>query len=82
MKIVRGYTTDGQLLVQGKPVDIGTGLSEGDFDVRMIKANLIDQLSIEYPRGCPLSRPAEGEDPGRLRNDAFFLSSTQRAACL
>ena len=78
-RIVRAYPSstaikNGKLQVQGKPVDTGTGLSEGTFDGRMAKANLIDQLSIEYPRGCPLAQPAEGEDPGRLRSDAFFRS--------
>ena len=42
------------------------------FDDRLAHADLIDQLSIPYPRGCPVTAPAVNDDPGRLRDEAFF----------
>ena len=44
------------------------------FDDRLANADLIDQLSIPYRAGCPVARPVENDDPGRLRNEAFFTA--------
>jgi peptidoglycan LD-endopeptidase CwlK len=43
-----------------------------DFEERLDQADLIDQLSIPYPAGCPAKTPTVNEDPGRLRFDPFF----------
>jgi D-alanyl-D-alanine carboxypeptidase len=76
-QILRTYPTttsvlNGKLLVQGKLVEVGSAPNPGDFDERMNKANLVDQLAIEYPKGCPVRPPGVGKDPGRLRSDSFF----------
>jgi hypothetical protein len=76
-RIVQAYPTttsilNGRLLVQGKPIEVGSAPTTGNFDQRMNKANLVDQLSIPYPEGCPVRPPEVGEDPGRLRSESFF----------
>jgi hypothetical protein len=47
-------------------------LTSTTFDERLNQADLIDQLSIPYPAGCPVVTPTVDEDPGRLRFDPFF----------
>jgi D-alanyl-D-alanine carboxypeptidase len=36
-------------------------------------ADVRDQFAIPYPLTLPASKPAVDEDPGRIRNDAFFV---------
>jgi hypothetical protein len=55
----------------------GTKMPLGDpaprpFEVMLRSASLRDQLRQPYPAGAPLLPPAPDEDPGRLRNVAFF----------
>ncbi len=44
------------------------------FQQRLDQADLVDQLSIPYPVGCPVRIPTLNEDPGRLRYDPFFAA--------
>ncbi len=51
---------------------IDDGLTLTDAAQRLDHADLLDQLSIPYPRGCPVEIPGKDIDPGRLRYDPFF----------
>ena len=44
--------------------------SESNFDKRLNQAGLLDQLEQPYPQG--FEAPAFNQDPGRMRNGAFF----------
>lgn len=51
-----------------------SGSSEGKpFSEQLRHASIIDQLRIPYPRGPIAKPPGVDDDPGRLRNAAFFL---------
>ncbi len=56
----------------GKVLTVDLGRNPGSFDERLDQADLVDQLSIPYPAGCPVTNPGVNEDPGRLRYDPFF----------
>jgi len=43
-----------------------------DFETMLIKADIADQFSIPYPAGAAAAPPARNQDPGRIRNTAFF----------
>jgi peptidoglycan L-alanyl-D-glutamate endopeptidase CwlK len=43
-----------------------------DFEAKLARADIDDQFSIPYPRGPLKGAPAYNEDPGRIRNTAFF----------
>ncbi len=60
------------VVVGGKTIKVDQGRSSSSFDERLNQADLVDQLSIPYSAGCPVSTPAENEDPGRLREEQFF----------
>jgi hypothetical protein len=34
--------------------------------------DILDQFAIRYPLGTPTAIPGVNEDPGRIRNEAFF----------
>ena len=42
------------------------------FSELLLRASIIDQFRIPYPRGPLKKPPAEDADPGRFRNAAFF----------
>jgi len=55
----------------------GTRMKLGDpaarpFEVMLRDASLRDQMRQPYPAGAPLLPPAPDQDPGRLRDRAFF----------
>lgn len=64
----------GALLVRGRSVAVTDRRTSGSVQERMSIATIGDQFSIPYPKGCPVRTPANDEDPGRLRNEAFFRS--------
>jgi hypothetical protein len=49
--------------------------SEADrsFEAILKRPTIRDQFAIRYPLGTPARPPAVNEDPGRFRNDAFFI---------
>jgi D-alanyl-D-alanine carboxypeptidase len=59
-------------MTSGKVLAVDLDRSPSTFDERLDQADLVDQLSITYPRGCPAIAPILNEDPGRLRYDPFF----------
>jgi peptidoglycan LD-endopeptidase CwlK len=56
----------------GTSMAVQDGKDWSTFDDLLNHADLADQLSIAYPKGCPVAVPGENEDPGRLRYNPFF----------
>ena len=52
------------------PFDDGRG--DKAFQALLDDPDIEDMLVITYPRGTPVDPPGENEDPGRMRNTAFF----------
>ncbi len=67
-----GVGARGQLVVRGRELPITDARTAGTVQDRMSIATMGDQFSIPYRRGCPVRTPAVDDDPGRLRNEAFF----------
>lgn len=58
----------------GTRMPLGRAQPNLPFDERLNRASIRDQLAIPYPlSGAPFQGPAPDIDPGRLRNEAFFL---------
>jgi hypothetical protein len=57
----------------------GTRLAAGPyepakpFEQLLREATILDQFRFAYPRGAPIAPPAKDFDPGRYRNEAFFV---------
>ena len=56
----------------GDAIPVDRKRNPTSFDDRLAHADLVDQLSIPYRRGCPVTIPIVNDDPGRLRDEAFF----------
>jgi len=56
----------------GTRMPASDGRSGKSFDQLLDAPSLLDQFAISYPLGTELHRPAVNEDPGRIRNEAFF----------
>lgn len=48
------------------------GVRKADFEDLLNRASLKDQMSMPYPRSWLEGPPAVNDDPGRVRNEAFF----------
>lgn len=58
----------------GSPMPLGRLQPNLPFEQRLNQASIRDQFAIPYPlAGAPFTGPAPNIDPGRLRNEAFFL---------
>jgi hypothetical protein len=64
----------GAMTVRGIPVRVSSAITAGTVEERIATATIGDQFSIPYPADCPVQTPAVDEDPGRLRNNAFFAA--------
>ena len=64
----------------GVTIPIDRQRTPASFDDRLANADLIDQLSIPYTAGCPVTEPVLNDDPGRLRDEAFFTNMYGRSA--
>ena len=49
------------------------GKSDQTFEQLLNHASILDQLRLPYPRGKLTRPPAVNDDPGRFRNQAFFI---------
>jgi hypothetical protein len=65
---------DGSDLIwrDGTRMPVGAGLPERSLEEQLRDGSILDQLRRPYPAGAPLL-PAPRQDPGRVRNQAFFL---------
>lgn len=58
--------------IDGASQPISDGIEKKSFQEKLKNASLLDQLSLPYPKGSQPRPPAPEEDPGRIRNTAFF----------
>jgi D-alanyl-D-alanine carboxypeptidase len=77
--LVRAYPDsllahDGKVLIwkDGTRMSVSDGRADKSFDEKLRQASILDQLSIPYVKGPLASPPALQDDPGRIRNAAFF----------
>ena len=52
---------------------ISDGRTGKTFDQLLDDPDIKDQFAFPYPLGGTLKTPALNEDPGRIRNETFFL---------
>jgi D-alanyl-D-alanine carboxypeptidase-like protein len=57
----------------GSRMPISDGITGKSFDELLNNPDIKDQFAIPYPLGAGLKAPAINEDPGRIRNERFFL---------
>ncbi len=67
-----GYDTHDLIWKDGTRMTISDGRAK-TFDELLNNADIKDQLAIAYPLGAVIKPPRENEDPGRIRNEPFFL---------
>jgi len=76
--LVRAYPDalvgfDGVRLIwrDGTRMAVDDGLPGKSLQEQLRRGSILDQLRLDYPAGAP-SLPAPEQDPGRVRNQAFF----------
>jgi hypothetical protein len=57
----------------GTRMPLTAGPARKTFEQLLERPDIKDQFAIPYPLGGPLKSPAYNEDPGRVRNQAFFV---------
>lgn len=57
----------------GTRMPLAVGEPNKSFQDLLDRPDLVDQFAIPYRLGASVKIPAENEDPGRIRNEAFFL---------
>ncbi len=57
----------------GTRMPLSSGDSTKSFEELLDRPDIKDQFAIPYPLGAELKVPVLNEDPGRIRNEAFFL---------
>jgi D-alanyl-D-alanine carboxypeptidase len=57
----------------GTAMAVSDGQIDKSFRERLLNASILDQLRLPYPRGTLASPPPQNADPGRFRNQPFFL---------
>ena len=68
-----GYDDKDLIWKDGVRMPISDGRSGKTFDQLLDEPDIKDQFAIPYPLGTELKVPALNEDPGRIRNEKFFL---------
>jgi hypothetical protein len=65
---------DGNVVVfkDGTRLPFDDARGDKAFQTLLDDPDIEDMLAIPYPRGAPAGPPRENEDPGRMRNTAFF----------
>ena len=68
------YTDSELVWKDGTRMPLGSTRSNKPFAEMLERADIRDQFAIPYPLAtAPFQAPATDEDPGRIRNDAFFV---------
>lgn len=57
----------------GTRMPLDDGVSGKSFDALLETADIEDMFAQRYPLGAPLAPPPHNADPGRARNEAFFM---------
>jgi len=68
-----GYDEKDLIWKDGGRMPLSDGRPDKTFDELLDNPDIKDQLAIPYPLGTDLRVPAVNEDPGRIRNEKFFL---------
>src|SRR3954465_9651977 len=68
-----GYDEKDLIWKDGSRMPLSDGRTDKTFDQLLDDPDIKDQLAIPYPLGGDLKVPALNEDPGRIRNERFFL---------
>src|SRR6185503_16913967 len=67
-----GYDATDLIFKDGTRMRISDSRKNKTFDELLDNPDIKDQFAIPYPLGTGVRRPAVNEDPGRIRNEAFF----------
>ena len=67
-----GHTVNALLWRDGTKMPISDGIEGKSFDELLDNADIDDMFAIPYVPGPPSGEPAKNDDPGRIRNTAFF----------
>jgi D-alanyl-D-alanine carboxypeptidase len=70
---LKGHDAERLYWRDGTVMPVSDGRTVKSFDERLRDASILDQLRLPYPRGPLTAPPAVDDDPGRFRNEAFFL---------
>ena len=65
-------TDDAVVMKSGATIPFGPGHESEPYEQRLAHASLADQMAMPYPMGANYPIPTGENDPGRLRNMAFF----------
>jgi D-alanyl-D-alanine carboxypeptidase-like protein/extensin-like protein len=68
-----GYDAKDLIWKDGSRMPLSDGRTDKTFDQLLDDPDIKDQLAIPYPLGGDPKVPALNEDPGRIRNEKFFL---------
>ena len=68
-----GYDEKHLVWKDGTRMAISDGRTGKSFDELLASPDIKDQFAIPYPLGGELKPPSVNEDPGRIRNEPFFL---------
>jgi hypothetical protein len=68
-----GYEGNELLWKDGTRMPISDGRDHKSFEQLLDNPDIKDQFAYPYPLGGDLKTPAANEDPGRIRNEPFFL---------
>ncbi len=68
-----GYDEKDLVWKDGSRMAISDGVADKTFDDLLNNPDIKDQFVIPYPPGGALKIPSVNEDPGRIRNEKFFL---------
>ena len=67
-----GYEANELIWKDGTRSKISDGVAEKSFDALLETSDIDDMFAIPYRPSRPDSEPALNDDPGRIRNTAFF----------
>src|SRR5258708_3949698 len=68
-----GYDQTDLIWKDGSRMPLSDGRADKPFEDLLDNPDIKDQLAIPYPLGAELKVPTLNEDPGRIRNEKFFL---------
>jgi hypothetical protein len=69
---LKGYTDTELIWNDATRMALRDGRQGKTFDQLLENPDIVDQFAIPYPLGPQVNAPAPNNDPGRIRNQAFF----------
>ncbi|MES2809074.1 MAG: M15 family metallopeptidase [Bacteroidota bacterium] len=70
---IRGYADNYLLFTNGSKMLWDDGISNKTFKQLLEQPDLQDMFAQQYPKGKLAAPPAQNFDPGRIRNEDFFM---------